>query len=76
MTAMVMQKIMALACQLELHERADLVAILQASLPPPDPEIERLCAEEAQRRLAAFDLGRNQTYSLQDVFGKDDTTAP
>ncbi len=76
MTAMIMQKIMALVCQLELHERADLAAIPQASLPPPDPEIERLWAEEARRRLAAFDLGRSQTYSLQDVFGKDDSAAP
>ena len=66
------QELIALALQLEPHERADMAAVLQASLPPPDPEIERLWAEEAQRRLAAFDAGRNPTYSMQEVFGKDE----
>ena len=70
------QELMTLALKLEPHERADMAAVLQANLPPPDPEIERLWAEEARRRLAAFDLGCSQTYSLQDVFGKDDSTAP
>jgi hypothetical protein len=68
---MTLREITALALQLEPHERADLAAILQASLPPPDPEIERLWGEEALRRLAAFDAGRSQTHSMQDVFGKD-----
>ena len=36
------QELIALALQLEPHERADRAAVLQASLPPPDPEIERL----------------------------------
>ena len=71
MSKRTMQEIMALARLLEPHERADLAAILQASLPPPEPEIERLWAEEAQRRLAAFDAGRNPSYSMQEVFRKD-----
>ena len=67
-----MQEIMALARQLEPYERADLAVILKESLPPPDPEIERLWADEAQRRLAAFAAGRTPSYSMQEVFSKDE----
>ena len=72
MSMRMMQEIMALARQLEPHERADLAVILQASLRQPEPEIERLWAEEAQRRLAAFAAGRTPSYSMQEVFSKDE----
>lgn len=56
MNTLTLKEVLAFAQQLEPHERADLAAILQATLPPPDPEIERLWGEEALRRLAAHDL--------------------
>lgn len=56
MNAITLKEVLALAQQLETHERADLAAILQATLPPPDPEIERLWGEEVLRRLGAHDL--------------------
>lgn len=55
MNTITLKEVLALAQRLEPHERADLAAILQATLPPPDPEIERLWAEEASRRLANID---------------------
>lgn len=55
MNTITLKAVLALAQRLEPHERADLAAILQATLPPPDPEIERLWAEEASRRLANID---------------------
>lgn len=53
MNTITLKEVLALAQQLEQHERADLAAILQATLPPPDLEIERFWGEEALRRLAA-----------------------
>lgn len=55
MNTLSLKEVLALAQQLESRERAELAAILQATLSPPDPEIERLWAEEALRRLAAHD---------------------
>lgn len=65
------QKLTALALQLEPHERADMAAVLQASLPPPDPEIERLWQEEALRRVAAHRHGADVGIPAEEVLGKD-----
>jgi len=69
-----LQTLIALALQLEPHERADLVAALQASLPPPDPEIERLWREEALRRLEAYRRGDSVGIPAEEVFGKGRAT--
>ncbi|MGB4116906.1 MAG: addiction module protein [Polaromonas sp.] len=58
MNTITLKEVLALAQRLEPHERADLAAILQATLPPPDPEIERLWAKEALRRLASIDANQ------------------
>ncbi|MFZ2393701.1 MAG: addiction module protein [Rhodoferax sp.] len=68
MTALELTK---LALQLEPDERADLAAILQASLPPPDPDIERLWCEEALRRVAAHRRGADVGIPMKDVFRND-----
>ncbi len=67
------QELIALALQLEPDERADLASVLLSSLPPPDPEIERLWGEEALRRLAAHRRGEGTSISAEEVFGKFDT---
>ena len=56
MNTITLKAVLALAQRLEPHERADLAAILQATLPPPDPEIERLWTQEALRRLATHNI--------------------
>lgn len=66
------QELIALALQLEPDERADMAAVLHASLPPPDPEIERLWQEEALRRVAAHRRGEDVGIPAEEVFGKDD----
>lgn len=65
-----MQEIMALARQLEPHEGADLAVILQASLPPPEPEIDRLWGEEAIRRLEAHRRGELAAVPMEAIFDK------
>lgn len=70
MNTITLKEVLALAQRLEPHERADLAAILQATLPPPDPEIDHSWGEEALRRLASFDAGHSKTHSMDEVFGK------
>ena len=67
------QELIALALQLEPHERADMAAVLQASLPPPDPEIERLWQEEALRRVTAYRRGESVGIPAEEVLGKYDS---
>lgn len=68
---MKLQELIALALQLEPHERADMAAILQATLPPPDPEIERLWQEEVLRRVTAYRRGESIGIPVEEVLGKD-----
>lgn len=68
---MKLQELIALALQLEPHERADLAAILQESLPPPDPEIERLWGDELLRRVTAYRRGESIGIPADEVLGKD-----
>ena len=69
---MKLQKLIELALQLDPADRADMAAILHASLPPPDPEIERHWQEEALRRLEAHRRGDSVGSPAEEVFGKDD----
>lgn len=66
------QEIIEHALKLDPAKRLEVIDILNASLPdPPDPEIERLWREEAQRRLAAHRSGEVQGIPIEDVlFGK------
>jgi hypothetical protein len=67
------EELIALALQLETADRADMAAVLQTSLPPPDPEIERLWQEEALRRVAAHRRGESVGIPPVEVLGRYDS---
>jgi len=48
-------------------EKLQLVDAILADLDKPDPEIDRVWAEEARKRWAAYKAGRIATVSYQEV---------
>ena len=62
------QEIIELALQLKATERYEVVEKIMQSLDKPDPEIDRVWAEEALRRLAAYDEGRLELVSMEEAF--------
>jgi putative addiction module component (TIGR02574 family) len=56
------------ALTLEPIDRLLLVELLQESLDKPDPEIDRIWAEEARRRLQAYRDGRVTAIPMEEVF--------
>lgn len=65
-----MQEIVELAKKLEPSERFDLVDQILRSLDKPDPSIDKIWLEEAERRLAAYRAGKVQGVPAADVFGQ------
>ena len=55
------------ARKLSASERAALIDDLLASLDAPDPRIDALWAEEAERRLAAVDSGEMPARDAEEV---------
>ena len=55
------------ARKLTPEERIALIEDLQRSLQPTDPEIDRLWAEEAKDRLAAYLRGEIEARTLEEV---------
>lgn len=51
-------------------EKLRLVNALLSDLDKPDPEIERVWAEEARKRWAAYKAGRIPTVAYEDVMAK------
>jgi putative addiction module component (TIGR02574 family) len=51
-------------------EKLRLVDAILSDLNKPDPEIDRVWANEAQRRWAAYKDGRIPTVSYEDVMAK------
>ena len=51
-------------------EKLRLVDTILTDLDKPDPEIDRIWAEEARKRWAAYKAGRIPTVSYQDVMAK------
>ncbi len=51
-------------------EKLRLVDAILADLDRPDPEVDRVWIEEAQRRWAAYKDGRISTVSYEDVMSK------
>jgi putative addiction module component (TIGR02574 family) len=59
----------------EIHELPDveklrLVDEILADLDKPDPEIDRVWAEEARKRWAAYKAGKVPTVSYESVMAK------
>lgn len=51
-------------------EKLHLVDEILDNLDKPDPEIDRIWAEEARQRWEAYKKGKIQTLSYQDVMSK------
>ncbi len=51
-------------------EKLQLVDAILADLDKPDPEIDRVWAEEARRRWAAYKAGKAPTVSFETVMEK------
>jgi putative addiction module component (TIGR02574 family) len=51
-------------------EKLRLVDVILADLDRPDPEIDRIWAEEARKRWDAYKAGRLTTVSYEEVMSK------
>lgn len=60
------------ALHLKPAERFVVIEALIRSLDMPNPQIEKIWAKEAQRRLMAYKKGKLQTVSFEDMFGEKD----
>lgn len=56
------------ALNLKASDRYLLLELLHYSLDKPDPEIDKVWQEEALRRVKAYDEGRLETVSMEEVF--------
>lgn len=63
-------EIIDMALQLKASERYEVAEKIMQSLDKPDPEIEKVWAEEAVRRAQACDAGRMKTVPFDEVFGQ------
>jgi len=54
------------------EEKLRLVNAILADLDKPDPEIDRIWADEARKRWAAYQAGRIPTISYEDLMAKYD----
>jgi putative addiction module component (TIGR02574 family) len=57
------------ALKLPPDERFALIDELMHSLDRPDPDLDRIWIEEAERRLAAYRSGRVQGVPAEDIVG-------
>ena len=55
------------ALQLRPAERLQLIEMLSRSLNKPDESIEKIWAEEAEKRYKALEEGRIKTISINDI---------
>ena len=51
-------------------EKLRLLDAILTDLDKPDPEIDRVCAEEARKRWAAYKAGKVPTVSYESVMAK------
>ncbi len=58
------------ALQLPPIERANVVDRLLASLDQPDKIIDEIWRKEIEHRIAAYEAGKVQTVSVEEVLGK------
>lgn len=64
------QEIVELALKLEPAERFELIDQILHSLDKPDPEMDRIWLEEAERRLAEYRAGKVRGIQAEEIFGK------
>lgn len=64
------QEIVELALKLDPTERFELVDQILHSLDRPDPEMDRIWLEEAERRLTAYRAGKVKGIPAEEIFGK------
>lgn len=57
------------ALQLKPQDRLRLIEELVRSLDEPDRDIDRIWAEEAEKRLEAYRAGRTKAVAFEDLFG-------
>lgn len=67
------EKVLKEALNLPATERAAVAEELLSSLDKPDPEIDRVWAQEAEARIDAAGRGEVKTVSEEDVFDKYET---
>jgi len=60
-------KILKEALTLKPAEKAELIDKLLSSLDKPDPEIDKLWAEEAENRIDAYERGEIKAVALEKV---------
>jgi len=65
-----MEEIIEQAIKLKPTERFDLVEQILHSLDHPNPEIDRIWQEEAEKRLAAYRAGKIKGIPAEDIFGE------
>ena len=64
------KEILEKAISLEPIEKAELVDCLLSSLDKPDKDLDKLWANEAESRLAAYKRGELKAISLEEVLAK------
>lgn len=64
------QELVSQALKLNPAERFDVVDQILRSLDRPDPEIDRIWLEEAERRLRAYREGRVKGIPAEEIFGE------
>jgi len=51
-------------------DRLQVIDLIYNSLDKADPELDRVWADEAQRRLAAIEKGETELIPVEDVLGQ------
>ena len=65
------EKILQEALNLPPQDRAEVLERLLATFQdPPDPEIDKLWAQEAEDRIDAYDRGELESVSAEEVFAR------
>jgi len=64
-------EILEQALKLRPEERVVVVEGLLNSLDVPDPDLDRIWAEEAVRRLRAYRAGKLKAISMEEIFGTE-----
>lgn len=67
---MTVQDLVKQALQLDPTKRSELAEEILHSLDQPDPAMDAVWREEAQRRLAAYRAGKVKGVPAEDVVGK------